>query len=190
MKNSLKIFLEYCGALAAIILLGIVMFGHHSVSTLGSSSGFNSINLVPSAAQGDTYALAVNGTSILDLTGGINITSSTITSSGIVTTSLKVGGSSNPAFTKFSHASATYNPPSLAINATTTTTIVFTSATGIPSLNATCDAKLSTATTSIAQDWFANIDATDGTTSSGTITFQPFAAVDYATGTLNVNCLE
>ena len=67
-----KKILGYVGVLAIGIVLGWVLF--HRGSALRGVSNVNSFNFTPSASTGDSYAVAVQGYTVIDMSGHFNAT--------------------------------------------------------------------------------------------------------------------
>lgn len=100
--------LKEIGLGLALLLLAVLVY-RSSAKPLGASTGYDSLNLTPSASTGDTYALAVNGTQAIDMSGNL------------IAPSLVLGSSTNTAMTHYNCATTTWNPS--AVGSSTDATI-------------------------------------------------------------------
>jgi hypothetical protein len=119
------------------------------------------------------------------LVGGVN-TSSSIATDG----TLNVGGGV-ATIDQFSLDTFTYNPSSVAANASATASFAWDT-TPLPAVGAPCARPgFSQASTTNPELWGFAITANNGVTASGTLTWHNVgAAIDYATGTLKVFCAQ
>lgn len=148
-----KIF-ELGGMILVGLILGYLLF--HSTGLLGSSTGYNSLALTPSASLGDSDAIS--------------------------NSSLTIGGGT--AITAYKCATATFNPGSLATSTITNATTTDIALTGAVTGD-TCSASLDSATSSaiaVACNITGNATATLRVSNLGTTN----AAIDIATGTAKV----
>lgn len=90
-----KKYLEYVG-LAIVILAAAYFLLPPKEATYGSATGYDSLNLTPSASTGDSYALAIGGVPAIDMLG--------------VFPQVIVGTSTNTAMTHYNCATTTWNP--------------------------------------------------------------------------------
>lgn len=67
-KTMTKTILSYAGALVVGFALCFFAFNHVGI---GAVTGLNSINLTPSSGAGDTYSMAVNGNTAVDINGNL-----------------------------------------------------------------------------------------------------------------------
>lgn len=141
---------------ALIVVLLIISFVGHSTTQLGGVTGYSSINLTPQ--NDDTYALAVNGTSI-------------VSTSGVVTANT-LGACSS---------ATTWNP--VAVSTTTLATLDV----AVPgtTLNSIYVASLGTSTRNLILSVFGTSTAT-ATVQLSQPDFDAGAAVDIATTTVRV----
>lgn len=194
MNQTLKTILIAAGV-AILIVVGIRLVGNNqpqpvSDGLLGATNGMNRFPNGGIAAHwlkldtnpaGDTAGAD----------GSLSVSGATTFSGTVALSSTLSLGGTGTTLSKIVKQTASYNPPSLAQNATTTTTLAFTTTTGLPAVGTPCTVGLASHTTS--QAWLARADITalDANTASSTVTIQNLAAtLDDATGTLTVTCFQ
>lgn len=174
----MKKYLEYAGLVVLTLVLAY-LFVPVKETTYGSATGYDSLNLTPSASTGDSYAIAVAGTSIVDMSGNyVGSQTGVVSSTSGNFNSLSISGGT--AITGFVCTTTTWNPS--AAGSTTVATVDVTT-TGIV-LGDLVFASIATSTRGLGLD--AEASTTDITAISLSDPDNTGAAIDISTTTLKV----
>lgn len=112
--------LGYAGIVVAALLVAYYLLPT-KLATLGSSTTYSSLNVQPLTSTGDSYAYAVNDTSIIN-TSGVYV--GTISSTAIALSSLTIGGGT--AITGYKCATSSWNPAAAGSSTAINTDITLT----------------------------------------------------------------
>lgn len=185
----MKKYLEYAGLVALTLVLAYLFIPTKTV-TYGSATGYDSLNLTPSASTGDSYAVAVAGNSVVDMNGSLIAGRNQTNGQGLF-----LGGTTtNYNITQVVFATSTFATTTFGAVTSATGTLFTQVAFLFPNLGTddTCMASLTSAPTSTAfsiEAFISSATATNATSSllieNGTSTVQTIGA-----GMITVVCLD